>query len=87
MILPKGRSHMEEVLPPILEDAELKLSGSFRVLLSQLGVELGYIHLGDPLAQFVASSGEISPTLRLPGRYVQLQQASVTEGCLLGRCR
>jgi transposase len=40
LTLPKGRSHVEELLPRILEDAEVKLSDSFRVLLAQLGVEL-----------------------------------------------
>jgi transposase len=43
LTLPKGRSHVEEFLPRILEDAEVKLSGSFRVLLAQLGVELGQL--------------------------------------------
>ena len=43
LTLPKGRSHVEELLPRILEDAELNLSGSFRVLLAQLGVELGQL--------------------------------------------
>jgi transposase len=40
LTLPKGRSHLEEQLPGILEDAELRLSGSFRVLLAQLQLEL-----------------------------------------------
>jgi transposase len=34
--LPKGRCHVEEALPRILKDAELPLSGSFRLLLAQL---------------------------------------------------
>jgi transposase len=38
--LAKGRRHLEQALPRILEDAELKLSGSFRVLLAQLQQEL-----------------------------------------------
>ena len=38
--MPKGRSHLDEQLPRILEDAELNLSGSFRVLLAQLKLEL-----------------------------------------------
>ena len=38
--LPKGRSHVDQQLPRILEDAELKLSGSFRILLAQLKLEL-----------------------------------------------
>ena len=38
--LPKGRSHLDEALPNILVDRDSKLSGSFRVLLKQLKVEL-----------------------------------------------
>jgi transposase len=38
--MPKGRSHVDTLLPRILEDAELNLSGSFRVLLAQLKLEL-----------------------------------------------
>ena len=40
LTLPKGRSHLDKLLPRILEDAELNLSGSFRVLLAQLKLEL-----------------------------------------------
>src|SRR5580700_7178351 len=40
LTFPKGRSHLEQVLPRILEDAELHLSGSFRVLMAQLKLEL-----------------------------------------------
>src|SRR5712672_3329541 len=40
LTLPKGRSHLDEHLPRILEDAELNLSDSFRVLLAQLKLEL-----------------------------------------------
>jgi len=38
--LAKGRRHLEQALPRILEDAELNLSGSFRMLLAQLKLEL-----------------------------------------------
>lgn len=38
--LPQGRSHVDQQLPRILEDAALPLSGSFRVLLSQLQREI-----------------------------------------------
>jgi transposase len=38
--LPQGRRHLVEALPRILEDAELQLSGKFRVLLAQLQLEL-----------------------------------------------
>src|SRR5215467_14891103 len=40
LTLPKGRRHLDQVLPRILEDGELNLSGSFRVLLAQLQLEL-----------------------------------------------
>src|ERR1700691_1259187 len=40
LTLPKGRSHLDKQLPRILEDAELNLSGPFRVLLAQLKLEL-----------------------------------------------
>ena len=40
LTLPTGRSHLDEQPPRILEDAELNLSGSFRVLLAQLKLEL-----------------------------------------------
>ena len=36
LTLPKGRRYVDQQLPRILEDAELRLSGSFRVLLAQL---------------------------------------------------
>ncbi len=35
LTLPKGRSYVDRQLPRILEDGELRLSGSFRVLLAQ----------------------------------------------------
>jgi transposase len=38
--LPTGRRYVEEALPRILEDAALPLSGSFRLLLAQLKLEL-----------------------------------------------
>src|ERR1039458_5072041 len=40
LTLPKGRRYVDEQLPRILEDGELRLSGSFRVLLAQLKLEL-----------------------------------------------
>ncbi len=40
LTLPKGRRYVNQQLPRILEDAELRLSGSFRVLLAQLQLEL-----------------------------------------------
>src|SRR5215469_13785721 len=40
LTLAKGRRHLEQALPRILEDAEVKLSGAFRVLLAQLKREL-----------------------------------------------
>src|ERR1700674_870485 len=40
LTLPKGRRYVDQQLPRILEDAELRLSGSFRVVLAQLKLEL-----------------------------------------------
>jgi len=40
VVLPKGRSHLEEGLPKILADAAVRLSDSFRILLAQLKLEL-----------------------------------------------
>jgi transposase len=39
----KGRRYIEESLPGILEDAENKLSGALRVLLTQLQLEMQYL--------------------------------------------
>lgn len=40
LTLPKGRSHVDRMLPVILADPALRLAGSFRVLLGQLQLEL-----------------------------------------------
>jgi transposase len=40
LTLPKGRRYVDQQLPRILEDGELRLSGSFRILLAQLKIEL-----------------------------------------------
>src|ERR1700730_15812672 len=40
----KGRHHIEVSLPGILEDPENKLSGALRVLLTQLRLEMNYLH-------------------------------------------
>jgi transposase len=40
----KGRHHIEESLPGILEDPDNKLSGALRVLLTQLRLEMQYLH-------------------------------------------
>ena len=40
----KGRHYVEESLPAILEDADNKLSGALRVLLTQLRMEMQYLH-------------------------------------------
>ena len=39
----KGRRHIEESLPGILEDADNKLSGALRILLTQLRLEMQYL--------------------------------------------
>jgi transposase len=43
LTMPKGRSHVDALLPRILEDAQLPLSDSFRVLLAQLKAELNQL--------------------------------------------
>ena len=43
LTLPKGRRYVDQMLPRILEDATLRLSDSFRVLLAQLKLELGQV--------------------------------------------
>src|ERR1700684_4217914 len=40
----KGRHYIEESLPGILEDPDNKLSGALRVLLTQLRMEMQYLH-------------------------------------------
>jgi transposase len=43
LTLPKGRSHVDEALPGILADSGMNLSDSFRVLLTQLKLELEHL--------------------------------------------
>src|ERR1019366_1465220 len=43
--LRKGRCHVDEALPGILEDASAKLSGALRVLLAQLKLELDHLQM------------------------------------------
>jgi transposase len=43
IVLRKGRKFVDEELPGILEDAELRLSGPLRMLLAQLSIELGQL--------------------------------------------
>src|ERR1700675_3470052 len=43
--LRQGRRHIDEALPGILEDAEAKLSGTLRLLLTQLKLELDQLAL------------------------------------------
>src|ERR1700681_3298414 len=72
LTMPKGRSHVDVLLPRILEDAELKLSGSFRVLLAQLQVELNQltsrIEQMDAVIQQTAKENEACQRLtEIPG--------------------
>jgi transposase len=72
LTMPKGRSHVAALLPRILEDAELKLSSSFRVLLAQLQVELnqltGRIEQMDGVIQQTAKENEDCQRLtEIPG--------------------
>ena len=72
LTLPKGRSHVHRQLPRILEDGELRLSGSFRVLLAQLQLELeqltARIEEMDRVIQKTASENEDCQRLtEIPG--------------------
>lgn len=72
LTLPKGRSHLDEQLPRILEDAELNLSDSFRVLLAQLKLELeqlaARIEQMDAVIQKTAKENEACQRLtEIPG--------------------
>jgi transposase len=51
LTLPKGRSHVDHALPEILTDPSLRLSGSFRVLLDQLQLELELEQLTERIEQ------------------------------------
>ena len=63
----KGRRHIEESLPGILEDSDNKLSGALRVLLTELRLEMQYlsrqIEESDQLILRIAS--ELEPCRRL----------------------
>ena len=66
------RSHLDEHLPRILEDAELRLSGAFRVLLAQLKLELeqlaARIEQMDRVTQKIAKENEACQRLtEIPG--------------------
>jgi transposase len=72
LTMPKGRRQVDALLPRILEDAELPLSGSFRVLLAQLKVELdqltGRIEQMDAVIQQRAREDEACQRLTtIPG--------------------
>src|ERR1700741_5035458 len=63
----KGRHHIEESLPGILEDADNKLSGALRVLLTQLRLEMQYLHgqIEESDKLIVRIAGELEPCRRL----------------------
>jgi transposase len=72
LTLPKGRRYVDQALPRILEDAMLRLSDSFRVLLSQLKIELEQLtaRIGqmDAVIQKMAKENEACQRLtEIPG--------------------
>jgi transposase len=72
LTLPKGRSHVDQALPDILEDATLSLSGSFRSLLAQLKSELdkltACVEEMDSVIEHAASNSEVCQRLTsIPG--------------------
>jgi transposase len=72
LTLPKGRRYVDQALPRILEDATLRLSDSFRVLLAQLKLELeqltGRIEQMDRVIQQTAKENDACQRLTtIPG--------------------
>src|SRR5712691_7437475 len=68
----KGRRYLDEALPGILEDAEVKLSGALRLLLAQLKLELDQLGLrleeADALIEQTAQENEACQRLvKIPG--------------------
>ncbi len=71
----KGRHHIEESLPGILEDADNKLSGALRVLLTQLRLEMQYLH------------GQIEETDKLTAVINQIRGMLLERGITICKCR
>jgi len=72
LTLPKGRCYVDQALPDILEDATLRLSDSFRMLLAQLKLELDQLSAGveqlDAVLQHTAQENEACQRLTtIPG--------------------
>ena len=72
LTLPKGRCYVDQALPDILEDATLRLSDSFRLLLAQLKLELDQltarIEQMDAVLQHTAKDNEACQRLTtIPG--------------------
>ncbi len=65
--VPKGRRHIEESLPGILEDPDSKLSGALRVLLTELRLEMQYLHrqIEESDKLIVRIAGELEQCKRL----------------------
>lgn len=63
----KGRPHIEAALPGILEDPDNKLSGALCVLLTQLRLEMQYLHgqVEESDKLIVRNAGELEPCRRL----------------------
>jgi transposase len=63
----KGREHLQASLPGILEDADNKLSGALRILLTQLQIEMQYLHrqIEESDKLIVRIAGELEPCRRL----------------------
>jgi transposase len=63
----KGRRHLEASLPGILEEADNKLSGALRVLLTQLRGEMQYLHgqIEESDQLIVRIAGELESCRRL----------------------
>jgi transposase len=63
----KGRRHIEQSLPGILEDPDNELSGALRVLLTELRLEMQYLHrqIEESDKLIVRIANELEPCRRL----------------------
>jgi transposase len=65
--IPKGRRHIEDSLPRLLEDPDNKLSGALRILLTELRLEMQYLHrqIEESDKLIVRIAGELEQCKRL----------------------
>src|SRR5580700_5521677 len=88
----KGRHHIEESLPGILEDPDNKLSGALRVLLTQLRLEMQYLHgqieeTDKLIARICSELEQYKSLIAIPGIGPVTATATVAAGSTSGSSR